>query len=157
MPQKMHSFYLRELYSKNKLIQPDAIKVAGQPINLSKITQPIYMVSTEEDHIAPWKQTFSLVHRTGGPVKFTLSSSGHIIGIVNPPGPKCKRTYWQGDPQPGESCDDWLSRQNNTAGSWWTNWVEWLQERSGNEVKPKMSSRKFPNLGAAPGEYVVEP
>lgn len=156
MPEKMHGFYLRELYWKNKLIEPDALTIAGQPINFAKITQPIYMVSAEEDHIAPWKQTFSLVHRTGGPVKFTLSSSGHIIGIINPPGPKCKRTYWQGDSLPGENCDEWQARQINTAGSWWTNWVEWLNERSGAQVKPKLTSRAHPNQGAAPGSYVLE-
>lgn len=156
MPEKMHRFYLRELYWKNKLVEPDAIKVAGQAINLAKIKQPIYMVSAEEDHIAPWKQTFSLVHRTGGPVKFTLSSSGHIIGIINPPGPKCKRTYWQGEVLPGETADEWQARQENVQGSWWTNWVEWLGTLSGNQVKPKLSSRAHPNQGAAPGQYVVE-
>ncbi|MDR3410779.1 MAG: alpha/beta fold hydrolase [Formivibrio sp.] len=156
MPEKMHRFYLRELYWKNKLIEPDAIKVAGQPINLGKIVQPIYMVSTEEDHIAPWKQTFSLSHRTGGPLKFTLSSSGHIIGVINPPGPKCKRTYWQGDPLPGETPEEWQARQENVAGSWWTNWAEWLREYSGSQVKPKLSSRAHPNQGAAPGKYVLE-
>lgn len=156
MPEKMHRFYLRELYSKNKLVEPDALKLAGQAINLAKIKQPIYMVSTEEDHIAPWKQTFSLVHRTGGPVKFTLSSSGHIIGVINPPGPKCKRTYWQGDALPGETADEWLARQENIAGSWWTNWVEWLRAHSGSQVKPKLSCRAYPNQGAAPGQYVLE-
>jgi polyhydroxyalkanoate synthase len=152
----MHRFYLRELYWKNKLIEPDAIKVAGQTINLARIKQPLYMVSAEEDHIAPWKQTFSLVHRTGGPVKFTLSSSGHIIGIINPPGPKCKRTYWQGEAQPGETADEWQSRQENIAGSWWPNWVEWLRGHSGNQVKPKLSSRAHSNQGPAPGKYVLE-
>ncbi|MBS1155621.1 MAG: alpha/beta fold hydrolase [Proteobacteria bacterium] len=156
MPEKMHRFYLRELYWKNKLVEPDALKVAGQPINLGKITQPIYMVSTEEDHIAPWKQTFSLAHRTGGPLKFTLSSSGHIIGVINPPGPKCKRTYWQGDAQPGENAEEWLARQQNVAGSWWTNWAEWLREYSGSQVKPKLSSRAHPNHAPAPGKYVLE-
>lgn len=156
MPEKMHRFYLRELYWKNRLIEPDALKVADQPINLARITQPIYMVSTEEDHIAPWKQTFSFAHRTSGPVKFTLSSSGHIIGIVNPPGPKCKRTYWQGDPQPGEVPEAWQARQDNVAGSWWPNWVEWLREYSGEQVKPKLSSRAHPSQGSAPGKYVLE-
>ncbi len=156
MPEKMHRFYLRELYWKNRLIEPDALSVAQCPINLARITQPIYMVSTEDDHIAPWKQTFSLVHRTGGPVRFTLSSSGHIIGIVNPPGPKSKRSYWQGDPLPGESADEWRERQAPVAGSWWPDWIEWLKPGSGEQVKPRLSSRAHPNQGAAPGKYVLE-
>ncbi len=156
MPETMHRFYLRELYWKNKLIEPDALNIAGQPIDLARIKQPLYMVSAEEDHIAPWKQTFSLVHRTGGDVQFTLSSSGHIIGIVNPPGPKCKRTYWQGKPLAGETAEEWQARQTNVPGSWWDNWTGWLRERSGEQVKPKLSSRAYPRLCTAPGKYVLE-
>lgn len=156
MPEAMHRFYLREMYWKNKLIEPDALNIAGQPINLARIKQPLYMVSAEEDHIAPWKQTFSLVHRTGGDVLFTLSSSGHIIGIVNPPGPKCKRTYWQGVPLPGETAEEWQARQTHVPGSWWDNWAGWLRERSGEQVKPKLSSRAHPKQCAAPGKYVLE-
>ncbi|QLG88584.1 alpha/beta fold hydrolase [Chitinibacter bivalviorum] len=156
MPKKMHRSYLRELYWSNKLVQADALTLAGQPIDLGKITQPIYMVSAEEDHIAPWKQTFTLVERVSGPVQFTLSTSGHIIGIINPPGPKCKRSYWQGSPAAAQNADDWLASQTQVAGSWWTNWVEWLRPVSGSQVKPKLSSRKHAKLCAAPGSYVLE-
>jgi polyhydroxyalkanoate synthase len=156
MPETMHRYYLRELYLKNKLVEPDALTIAGEHINLGKITQPIYMASTEEDHIAPWKQTFSLVSRVSGPVTFTLSTSGHIIGIVNPPGPKSKRSYWQGLPQNGESCDEWQARQQSVAGSWWPNWVDWLRERSGAQIKPKLSNRTFAKVCDAPGTYVLE-
>ncbi|WP_211227600.1 PHA/PHB synthase family protein [Chitinibacter tainanensis] len=156
MPKCMHHTYLRELYWHNKLVQPDALTLAGQPIDLGLITQPIYMVSAEEDHIAPWKQTYTLVERVAGPVQFTLSTSGHIIGIINPPGPKCKRSYWQGTPTKGAGAEDWLAAQTQVAGSWWPNWVEWLRPQSGNQVKPKLSSRKHAKLCAAPGTYVLE-
>jgi len=156
MPKKMHHTYLRELYWHNKMIQPDALTIAGQPIDLGKITQPIYMVSAEEDHIAPWKQTFTLVDRVASPVTFTLSTSGHIIGIINPPGPKSKRSYWQGTPNANESPEDWLASKTQVAGSWWPNWVEWLKPYSGAQVKPKLSSRAHPKLCPAPGTYVLE-
>ncbi|WP_410497537.1 PHA/PHB synthase family protein [Chitinibacter sp. S2-10] len=156
MPKKMHHSYLRELYWSNKLVQPDAMTLAGQSIDLKQITQPLYMVGAEEDHIAPWKQTFTLADRVSGPVQFTLSTSGHIIGIINPPGPKCKRSYWQGVPQAGQSADEWLQGQQQVAGSWWTNWVEWLRPYSGTQVKPKLSSRKHAKLCDAPGSYVLE-
>lgn len=156
MPKKMHHTYLRELYWHNKMIQPDALTIAGQPIDLGKITQPIYMVSAEEDHIAPWKQTFTLVDRVAAPVTFTLSTSGHIIGIINPPGPKSKRSYWQGKPTAAQGAEDWLQGQEKVAGSWWPNWIEWLKPYSGEQVKPKLSSRAHPKLCAAPGSYVLE-
>ena len=85
-----------------------------------------------------------------------LSSSGHILGIVNPPGPKCKRTYWQGKPLAGETAEEWQARQTNVPGSWWDNWTGWLRERSGEQVKPKLSSRAYPRLCTAPGKYVLE-
>lgn len=156
MPKNMHRTYLRELYWHNKMVQPDALTLAGQPIDLGKITQPIYMVSAEEDHIAPWKQTFTLVDRVAAPVTFTLSTSGHIIGIINPPGPKSKRSYWQGTPAAAQGAEDWLQGQEKVAGSWWPNWIEWLKPYSGEQVKPKLSSRTNPKLCAAPGTYVLE-
>ncbi|MDW5415516.1 alpha/beta fold hydrolase [Iodobacter sp. CM08] len=156
MPMKMHRTYLRELYWKNKLVQPDALEICGQKIDLGQIKQPLFMVGAEEDHIAPWKQTYTLADRSGGDVTFTLSTSGHIIGIVNPPGPTSKRSYWQGVPKAGESAEDFLARQKKVAGSWWPNWVEWLKPQCGEQVKPKLSSRAHPQQGAAPGTYVLE-
>jgi polyhydroxyalkanoate synthase subunit PhaC len=156
MPMKMHRTYLRELYWKNKLVQPDALEICGQKIDLGQIKQPLFMVSAEEDHIAPWRQTYTLADRSGGDVTFTLSTSGHIIGIVNPPSPTSKRSYWQGVPKTGESAEDFLARQKKVAGSWWPNWVEWLRPQCGEQIKPKLSSRAHPQQGAAPGTYVLE-
>lgn len=156
MPMKMHHTYLRELYWKNKLVQPDALTFAGQKIDLGQIKQPIFMVSAEEDHIAPWQQTYTLCDRTSGDVTFTLSTSGHIIGIVNPPGPTSKRSYWQGTPKKGQKAVDFLAAQKKVAGSWWPNWVEWLRPQCGDQIKPKLSSRSHPQITPAPGTFVLE-
>ncbi|MGL4605036.1 MAG: PHA/PHB synthase family protein [Iodobacter sp.] len=156
MPMKMHHTYLRELYWKNKLVQPDALTFAGQKIDLGQIKQPIFMVSAEEDHIAPWQQTYTLCDRTSGDVIFTLSTSGHIIGIVNPPGPTSKRSYWQGTPKKGQTAVDFLAEQKKVAGSWWPNWVEWLRPQCGDQIKPKLSSRSHPQITPAPGTFVLE-
>ncbi|BEV72137.1 MULTISPECIES: alpha/beta hydrolase [unclassified Paludibacterium] len=155
MPQQMHSFYLREFYYHNKLCQPDALVIAGEPIDLQRIETPLFMVSTEEDHIAPWKQTWKLTQHVSGPITFTLSSSGHILGIVNPPSPGSKRQYWQGTPQQGQSADYWLAHHEAHAGSWWPSWVEWLTPRSGDMVPFKLDSKHYPQLGPAPGTYVL--
>jgi polyhydroxyalkanoate synthase len=92
MPYAMHSWYLRELYLHNKLIEKDALTVAGEPIDLGAIVQPVYAVSAEDDHIAPWRQTFRTMNYVAGPKRFVLSSSGHILGIVNPPVKPAKRS-----------------------------------------------------------------
>src|SRR5246127_3637973 len=59
MPAKMHSFYLRNMYMKNKLREPGGITLAGTPIDLTKVKVPAYFVSSIEDHIAPWKATYA--------------------------------------------------------------------------------------------------
>ncbi|MBE9610576.1 PHA/PHB synthase family protein [Chitinilyticum piscinae] len=156
MPEAMHRFYLRELYWHNKLVQADALTVAGEKIDLGCISQPLYMVSTEEDHIAPWLQTWKLIDRVAAPVTFTLSTSGHILGVINPPAPNSKRSYWQGVPGRGTDPLAWQAAQEKVAGSWWPNWVEWLRPQSGAQVKPKDSNRSHPKQGAAPGTYVLE-
>ena len=58
MPARMHSFYLRRMYQQNDLVKPGAIELLGEPIDLRKIKTPTYMLSTREDHIAPWKSTY---------------------------------------------------------------------------------------------------
>src|SRR5512134_834886 len=106
LPRAMHAYYLREFYLHNKLLKKDALTLAGHPIDLGRIRQPLYAVGCEEDHIAPWKATFSLGGRIEAPVQFTLSNSGHILGIINPPVTPPKRTYWRG-PLVQEHADDW--------------------------------------------------
>ncbi|WP_081686850.1 PHA/PHB synthase family protein [Chitinilyticum litopenaei] len=156
MPETMHRYYLRELYLRNRLVEPDALTMAGEPIDLGRIEQPLYLVSTEEDHIAPWLQTWKLIDRVAAPVTFTLSTSGHILGIINPPSPSSKRSYWQGVPDKGVAGEAWLAGQQKVAGSWWPSWVEWLRPQSGDPVKPKLSNRQYPRHGDAPGQYVLE-
>lgn len=157
MPCAMHSFYLREFYLHNKLIQPNALTIAGQKIDLRKIKTPLFMVSAEEDHIAPWKQTWHLTeHTPHAPVKFTLSSSGHILGIVNPPKPNSKRRYWQGDVKTGEPHPAWFARQEPVNGSWWPSWVNWMNGKAEASISPQLTSNRYPAICPAPGRYVLE-
>jgi polyhydroxyalkanoate synthase len=155
MPRMMHSFYLREFYLHNKLIQKDALTLAGHPLDLARIRQPLYATGCEEDHIAPWKATFK-IGRIGAPVRYTLSSSGHILGIINPPVKPSKRWYWSGAID-NEAPAEWLKNQQRIEGSWWENWDAWLAERSGPLVPARApGSNEYPVLMAAPGNYVHE-
>lgn len=150
MPAAMHSFYLRKMYQENKLIEPNGIELAGEPINLAKIKTPSFMLSTREDHIAPWKSTYAATQIYDAPIKFVLSGSGHIAGVINPPAAN-KYGYWTNDALPPRP-DAWLEDATQHPGSWWTAWTEWLQQYQGAEVPARHP--EAPVIEDAPGSYV---
>lgn len=156
MPRAMHRYYLREFYVKNRLVERDGLTIAGRPIDLRRIRQPLYLVGTEEDHIAPWKATFNLCGLVDAPVRYALSTSGHILGIINPPAKAAKRAYIAGAAG-AEDPAAWQARQTRIPGSWWDDWVPWLAERCGPwRQAPGLGSPRYPKLGDAPGTYVHE-
>jgi polyhydroxyalkanoate synthase len=157
MPYRMHEFYLREMYLKNNLVKPNALTIAGEPIELSRIHVPLYQVATEDDHIAPWRQTFRISGYVTGPKRFVLSSSGHILGIVNPPVKPPKRRYCVGPAHRGEAADAWHATAEAHDGSWWEDWDTWLAEHCGAPAAlPPLVTAAFPKLADAPGTYVLE-
>jgi polyhydroxyalkanoate synthase len=157
LPYAMHAWYLRELYLHNRLIQHDALTVAGEPLDLARITQPLYAVGAEDDHIAPWAQTFRINNFVNGPKRYVLSSSGHIFGIVNPVVKPPKRSFWAGEPRRSDNAEHWRAGASWQAGSWWTDWMDWLKPRAGELVDAKPANNKYPQLAPAPGTYVTEP
>lgn len=159
MPFAMHSYYLREMYLHNNLIKRDRLSIGGQPIDLRRITQPLYAVTAVDDHIAPWSQCYRIRKyvNVDASVRFVLSTSGHILGIVNPPVHPPKRAFWAGEPQPNEHHEEWQKRTRQQAGSWWADWCDWLKTRDGELIDAlPVSSRKYPALADAPGTYVLE-
>ena len=107
MPAAMHSFYLRTMYQENKLVEPGGITLDGVPIDVRKIKTPSFILSTREDHIAPWKSTYAATQLYKGPVKFVLAASGHIAGVVNPPEPS-KYGHYENTKLPKKP-EDWLA------------------------------------------------
>ena len=157
LPKSMHSFYLREFYLNNRMIEPDALVLAGRPIDLRKIKAPLYVVGTEQDHIAPWKETFKIAQHVSAPVRYALASSGHILGILSQPVNPPKRNYWAGDASGLTDPDAWRQKTKKIQGSWWNDWVPWLRECCGPMVPARTpGSDKFPALADAPGTYVLE-
>jgi len=157
MPYRMHAYYLEEMYLRNRLIARDALTLAGEPIDLARIHQPLYDVAAEDDHIAPWRQTFRINGYVTAPKRFVLSSSGHILGIVNPPHDPPRRRFLVGAAHRGQSADHWHAQAEPHAGSWWADWATWLAERCGAPGSPPpLASDAFPELGKAPGRYVLE-
>ncbi|CAG0985388.1 polyhydroxyalkanoate synthase [Rhodocyclaceae bacterium] len=157
MPAAMHSWYLREFYLNNNLVKKDALTVAGEQIDLERIVQPIYEVAAEDDHIAPWRQTFRLNAFVSGPKRYALSSSGHILGIINPVVNPPKREYWVGQAERHDTADTWRDRAEHRSGSWWEDWMAWLKPMSGKAgTPPKLDTKQYPALADAPGTYVLE-
>ena len=155
LPARMHSFYLRNMYMKNKLIEPGGIEINGVPIDITKIKVPCYFISTKEDHIAPWKSTYKGAARLTAPVRFTLGGSGHIAGVVNPPDAR-KYGYWQNSSaKMPKTADEWLAGAKQFEGSWWTDWQEWITSFGKEEVPARDPAKgKLKALEDAPGSYV---
>jgi polyhydroxyalkanoate synthase len=151
MPAAMHSFYLRKMYRDNMLTWPGGISMKNVPIDLRNIKTPAYFLSTREDHIAPWKGTFSGTGLLSGPVTFTLAASGHIAGVVNPPDKK-KYYYWTHDATADHGdAEHWLKHTEQKEGSWWPHWQNWVQSYTAGTTKPRTPAA---GLEPAPGSYV---
>ncbi|HEX6481938.1 MAG TPA: class I poly(R)-hydroxyalkanoic acid synthase [Ktedonobacteraceae bacterium] len=154
MTRDAHSFYLRNTYLENNLIQPNKIILKDVPIDLGQIRQDIYAVGTQQDHIVPWQSAWRITQLASGKSRFVLGGSGHIAGIINPP--TKGRGYWTNE-KPVKSAQQWFESAEHSSGSWWTDWVEWLKPRSGEQISPPgMGSEKYPPITPAPGGYVLE-
>jgi len=152
MPAAMHSFYLRKMYQENLLVKPGGITLDGVPIDLRKIKTPSFLLSTREDHIAPWRSTYAATQLYNGPVKFVLSASGHIAGVVNPPG--SKYGHWENDHNP-PTPEEWLAAATSVPDSWWPMWERWVLQYSGGEVPARHpGDGKLEPIEDAPGSYV---
>ena len=152
MPAAMHAFYLRNFYLENRLAKGE-LTIAGEQIDLGAITQQCYVVGAENDHIVPWGAAYATTQLVTGPVRFVLSSGGHIAGIVNPPGPK--GWYLAGDDAP-PTAQEWRETAAKHAGSWWDDWARWSHANAGELIDPPpIGSVAHPVLGKAPGDYVL--
>ncbi len=156
MARAAHSWYLRNTYAENNLIVPGKVRLKEEALDLGRITLDIYAVGAEKDHIVPWDAAWRITQLAGGKVRYVLASSGHIAGIINPPGGK--GNYWtnEADPPPS-TAEEWRRTATRHDGSWWTDWTAWLATRSGKLAQPpSMGSANHPPIGDAPGQYVLE-
>ncbi|HEX6136344.1 MAG TPA: class I poly(R)-hydroxyalkanoic acid synthase [Casimicrobiaceae bacterium] len=152
MPAQMHSYYLRNMYMQNRLREPGGLTLAGVPIDLSKVTQPTYFVSAIEDHIAPWKTTYTGTGLMKGKSRFVLSGSGHIAGMINPPAAN-KYGYWTNDDL-GDGADAWFAGATQHEGSWWPDWRAWVAPYLDREVAARIPGKGgLEVIEAAPGSY----
>ncbi len=153
IPEKVHTFYLREMYLRNRLIKPNKIKLNGIPLNLGKITQPCYFLATQTDHIIPWTSSFNALQYLSGPNKFVLGGSGHVAGVINPPA-KNKYGYWTNS-QSLSDPNQWFNSAEYHQGSWWVDWANWLIGYAGSKIPARVIGKKYAHIiEDAPGSYV---
>jgi len=153
MPAANHSFYLRNCYLNNQLTKGE-MEIGGVRLDLKKVTIPIYNLATKEDHIAPAKSVLLGSTYFGGPVRFVLSGSGHIAGVVNPVS-KGKYQYWTGSAPDGGELESWLAGAEEHPGSWWPDWIQWIKQQDAQQVKARRpGGGKLTPIEDAPGSYV---
>ncbi len=156
LPARWHEGYLRDCYRDNKLVVPDALTADGTPVDLRLVETPAYIQAGREDHIAPPESVHRLLDVLAGPTRFVLAGSGHIAGVVNPPAAN-KYQYWTGEP--GESVAAFLEHAVEHPGSWWTDWLAWLEGLDATKVPAK--GKRAPGgkgdtiIEDAPGRYVA--
>lgn len=160
MPARMHSQYLRRLYLHNDLAQGHYC-VKDRPISLTDLALPIFAVGTLSDHVAPWKSAYKLHTLSPAEITFALTNGGHNAGIISQPGHPRRQYQVKTRPFGAKAItpDEWVAQAPMQSGSWWPEWLRWLQARSGTKVNP-------PSMGApdngyaviadAPGNYVKE-
>ena len=158
LPVKWHLAYLRDFYRDNRLVQPGGIAVLGAALNLAKVRTPAYVQAGREDHIAPPGSVWKITHLFQGPIRFVLAGSGHIAGVVNPPVAN-KYRYWTNDAKV-DTLAAFIAGARETAGSWWADWIGWIDRKSDDKVPAKGAripgKGRLKALADAPGDYVRE-
>ncbi|WP_184532954.1 MULTISPECIES: alpha/beta fold hydrolase [unclassified Variovorax] len=164
MPARMHAEYLRHLYLRNDLAEGRYRCTSHEPVDLSRIGVPMFVVATENDHVSPWKSVYRIHRLVDSPIDFLLTSGGHNVGIVNPPaGPAAhtaasyRKAHHAARKAPAEP-DEWFASAQYSHGSWWPAWTHWLRKHSSGEIATlpvqgvAVNGKEIP----APGSYVKE-
>ena len=153
LPAALHGDFL-DCFRLNALSHAGGLEVCGTPIDLQKVTVDSFSVAGVNDHITPWDTAYRSALLLGGNRRFILSNSGHIQSILNPPG-NPKATYLEhGTLSPDPRA--WYSEAQRHDGSWWPEWLGWIQARSGEQraARSVLGNQNHPPMEAAPGTYV---
>ena len=159
LPGPFYAWYLRNFYLENNLVKPGKLTVCGEKLDLAKLTMPVYIYGSREDHIVPITAAYASTQVLPGKKRFVMGASGHIAGVINPPA-KGKRSHWiRADGKLPATLDQWLAGATEHPGSWWTDWSGWLKNHAGKQIAaPKSYGKgaKFKAIEPAPGRYVKQ-
>jgi polyhydroxyalkanoate synthase subunit PhaC len=154
LPGPMYCWYTRNTYLENNIKDPGKTTQCGVPVDLSKITVPVYLLASREDHIVPWKSAFRSKDLIGGEARFVLAASGHIAGVINPPA-RNKRSHWLNDDVEGNP-ESWFAQAEEKPGSWWPDWDVWMRHHSNGTIPAptQRGNAQYHPIEPAPGRYV---
>jgi len=159
LPGPFFAWYFRHTYLENNLKVPGRVQVSGVPLDLTRLNLPVYLFGAREDHIVPWTSAYASTQLLRGPQRFVLGASGHVAGVISPPGKK-RRSYWVSEEFEGKSLpsdsQSWLSQAIERPGSWWPDWTDWLERYAGKRIKPslKLGNARHRPIERAPGHYL---
>ncbi|WP_010488543.1 class II poly(R)-hydroxyalkanoic acid synthase [Pseudomonas sp. S9] len=153
LPAALHGDLI-EFFKYNPLTRAGALEICGTPIDMQKVNVDSFNIAGINDHITPWDAVYRSTLLLGGNRRFILSNSGHIQSILNPPG-NPKANFFE-NPKLTSDPRAWYHDAKNQQGSWWPQWLEWIQARSGTERETIMAigDQNHPQLTDAPGNYV---
>lgn len=161
MPARMHSEYLHQLFLDNSFAHGNYL-VDGRAVALKDIKTSTFALGAERDYVAPWRSVYKVELYSSADTEFILTGGGHNSSVVSPPGKAgayyristCDASDQYVDP------DTWLASASQKQGSWWPEWVRWLDAHSSSvRVTPSFLRNTDggpPAYGPAPGSYVFE-
>ena len=152
MAARLHEEYLRAFYLENRLAK-GTLEIGGAAVDLGGIDVPTYHVVGQEDHIAPPESVYRGMRLLGGETRFVLAESGHIAGIINPPAARKYGYFIDGDAN-APDVQQWAETSDRNQGSWWKDWIKWLNDHSRKRAQPREAGAVLGVLEDAPGSYV---
>ncbi len=155
MTARLHADFV-DVALNNRLPDSGSASALGVPVDLKSVDVDAYVVAGIADHITPWQSCYRTTQLLGGQTRFVLSTSGHIAALVNPPG-NAKATYRINAKNPADP-QQWLQTAATREGSWWPDFVTWLDDRCGprKDAPTTLGGDGFPPLIEAPGTYVFD-
>lgn len=156
LPGRLYAWYLRNMYLENRLKDPGALTLLGEPIDLNRIAIPTYVLAAKDDHIVPWSSAFRTLNFLSGECRFVLAESGHVAGVIN--SDKLDRRGWWDNAALSSEPAAWFDSAQHHRGSWWHDWGAWIGGRSGHRIRAPavLGNDRHPAIEPAPGRYVKE-
>ena len=154
LPAGLHADLIRIL-ADNSFTEPGRVALGRTPVDLAKIDSDVYVLGALADHIVPWQACYRSARLFAGRTRFVAASGGHIQSLVNPPGNPRSR-YRTGADDLNDDPELWMRNATEHAGTWWDDWLDWLETRSGatKAAPTRLGARSHPALAPAPGRYV---
>lgn len=151
LPGPMYCRYIKNMYLKNNLREPNRLTMCGMPVDLGRVDLPAYVLATMEDHIVPWRSAYRTTGLFSGDVRFVLGASGHIAGVINSAS-KNKKSYWLSNDRHDDPAA-WLASARKRPGSWWNDWLApWVEDKV--SARTQLGSNLYSPGEPAPGGYV---